>query len=171
MLYKDFMKESYFIVLILLLISFLTGLDLVKDLGEGVSLSHALIETMIIVLSAAGILIFILKIKREKKKLSNSLEQTRGDLKYWKEKSASFIQGLSTEIENQLNEWGLTKSEKEIALMMIKGFSTKEIAAYRKTAEKTIRVQTSAVYKKARVANRSELTAFFLEDLLMPTLQ
>ncbi len=163
------MNESYFVVLILLLISVLTGVDLVRDLSEGVSLSHALLETMIITLCSLGIFIFIWKIRKDKRDLSVSLGQTREDLNYWKKRSASFIEGLSLEIENQFSEWKLSKSEKDIALMLIKGFATKEIAAYRKTAEKTIRVQTSSIYKKAQVANRNELAAFFLEDLLIPT--
>lgn len=163
------MGESRMIVFILVLIAVLTGLDLVKDLGEGVSTAHALIETAIIVLCSLGIFVFIRRIQQEKRNLSSSLKQTREDLKFWKEKSGRFIQGLSLEIENQFSQWGLSKSEKEIALMLIKGFSTREIASFRKTAEKTVRVQTSSIYKKASVSNRNELAAFFLEDLLVPT--
>lgn len=163
------MGESRIIAFILILIAALTGLDLFKDLGEGVSPTHALIETAIIVLCSIGVFIFIRRIQFEKRSLSTSLWQTREDLKFWKEKSGKFIQGLSLEIEKQFSQWGLTKSEKEIALMLIKGYSTKEVAAFRKTTEKTVRVQTSSIYKKASVSNRNELAAFFLEELLMPT--
>lgn len=162
------MTDSHFFIWILLLISALTGLDLIKDMGEGVSLSHALIELMIIAVCTAGVAIFIKQLQRQKKGLIHSLDEAREDLKYWKKKSSSLVQGLSKEIENQFNNWSLTKSEKDIALLLIKGFSTKEIASYRNTAEKTTRVQTSSIYKKARVANRNELAAFFLEDLLLP---
>ncbi|MBC86827.1 MAG: hypothetical protein CL677_06565 [Bdellovibrionaceae bacterium] len=162
------MNESQLVILLLLLISILTGLDLVKDFSEGVSMSHVLIETVIIALCSVGVIIFTRKIQLQKKAISGLLNQAREDLQFWKEKSGKFIQGLSEEVDRQFSQWGLSKSEKEIALMLIKGFSTREIAMFRKTAEKTVRVQTSSIYKKAKVNNRNELTAFFLEDLLMP---
>ncbi|HOZ25356.1 MAG TPA: hypothetical protein PLI83_11310, partial [Thermomonas sp.] len=42
------------------------------------------------------------------------------------------------------------------------------IAQARGTSEKTARVQSSAIYAKSGLAGRSELSAFFLEDLLPP---
>jgi hypothetical protein len=42
------------------------------------------------------------------------------------------------------------------------------VAAARSTSETTIRQQALAVYRKAGLRNRSELSAFFLEDLLLP---
>jgi len=36
------------------------------------------------------------------------------------------------------------------------------------TSERTIRDQARAVYRKSGVAGRTELSAFFLEDLLLP---
>ena len=47
--------------------------------------------------------------------------------------------------------------------------SLKEIAEIRKTTEKTARAQSVAVYAKAGLGGRSELAAFFLEDLLLPS--
>jgi DNA-binding NarL/FixJ family response regulator len=48
------------------------------------------------------------------------------------------------------------------------GLSHKEIAGIRATSETTIRQQSLAIYRKAGLHNRSELSAFFLEDLLLP---
>lgn len=42
------------------------------------------------------------------------------------------------------------------------------IAQLRNTAEKTVRSQSVAIYSKSGLAGRSELAAFFLEDLLGP---
>jgi DNA-binding NarL/FixJ family response regulator len=39
---------------------------------------------------------------------------------------------------------------------------------FRATSETTIRQQALAIYRKAGVRNRSDLSAFFLEDLLLP---
>ena len=71
-------------------------------------------------------------------------------------------------IDEQLDKWGLTSAEKEVAFLLLKGLSSKEIAHIRNTAEKTARVQSMAIYSKSGLANRSELSAFFLEDLLVP---
>ena len=38
----------------------------------------------------------------------------------------------------------------------------------RGTHEKTVRAQSASIYAKAGLAGRSELAAFFLEDLLVP---
>jgi hypothetical protein len=37
----------------------------------------------------------------------------------------------------------------------------------RNTSEKTVRQQASAIYQKSNLSSRSELSAFFLEDLLV----
>ena len=67
-----------------------------------------------------------------------------------------------------MDGWHLSKSEKEVALFLVKGMSLKEIAGLRGTSEKTARQQASQVYAKAQLENRAELAAFFLEDLLLP---
>jgi DNA-binding NarL/FixJ family response regulator len=62
----------------------------------------------------------------------------------------------------------LTAAEREVGLLLLKGLSHKEVAAARGTSETTIRQQALAVYRKAGLRNRSDLSAFFLEDLLLP---
>jgi DNA-binding NarL/FixJ family response regulator len=86
----------------------------------------------------------------------------------WKIKSKKYLDGLSHSIDEQLTVWELTKSEKEVAFLLLKGFSFKEIGEARGTAEKTARSQSAVVYSKASLSNRSQLSAFFLEDLLLP---
>ena len=41
----------------------------------------------------------------------------------------------------------------------------------RGAGERTVRQQALAVYAKAGLAGRAELAAFFLEDLLVPSLE
>ena len=43
-----------------------------------------------------------------------------------------------------------------------------QIWQLRGTGEKTVRAQSASIYAKAGLAGRSELSAFFLEDLLVP---
>lgn len=100
--------------------------------------------------------------------LEKVLKRSDQSLKDWQAKAAGLLKGLGAKIDEQLDSWQLTYAEKEVALLLIKGMSTKEVALYRGTSEKTVRQQASHVYAKANLENRAELAAFFLEDLLLP---
>lgn len=69
-------------------------------------------------------------------------------------------------IHGKFRDWGLTESEREIALMLIKGFSVQEIGDLRNRRPGTVKSQSNAVYRKAGVSGRNELVAYFVEDLL-----
>jgi len=71
-------------------------------------------------------------------------------------------------IDDQLERWHLSAAEKEVALLLLKGLEHKEIAQLREVAETTVRQQARSLYRKAGLAGRHELAAFFLEDLLGP---
>jgi DNA-binding NarL/FixJ family response regulator len=58
-----------------------------------------------------------------------------------------------------------------VGLLLLKGLSHKEVSEVRKTSETTIRQQALAIYRKAGLRSRAELSAFFLEDLLLPKFQ
>ena len=64
--------------------------------------------------------------------------------------------------------WGLTKSEQEVAMLLLKGLSFREISEVRDTKEKTVRQQASSIYVKANVDGRHEFAAWFLEDFMEP---
>jgi len=66
----------------------------------------------------------------------------------------------------KFGEWGLSASESEVALLLIKGLSVAEIARLRDTRPGTIKSQSNAIYRKAGLKSRSELAAYFVEDLL-----
>jgi len=69
-------------------------------------------------------------------------------------------------IKWQFAEWGLTPSEEEVALLILKGLSIKEVSSARSTKEKTARSQASSIYDKSNLGGRHELSAWFFEDLL-----
>ncbi len=69
-------------------------------------------------------------------------------------------------LEERFKEWGLTPSERDVALFAIKGMSTAEIAQLRSTSEGTVKAQTNAIYRKAGVTGRSQLLSLFIEDLM-----
>lgn len=71
-------------------------------------------------------------------------------------------------VQQQFELWSLTRSEQEVALLLLKGLSFKEIASVRSTKEKTVRQQASAIYAKADVDGRHTFCAWFMEDFIQP---
>ena len=69
-------------------------------------------------------------------------------------------------LEERFAEWGLTPSERDVALFSIKGLSTADIAGLRSTSEGTVKAQTNAIYRKAGVSGRSQLLSLFIDDLM-----
>lgn len=69
-------------------------------------------------------------------------------------------------IEAQFDAWGLSASEREVAMMAIKGLSVAEMAKVRRTKEGTIKAQSAAVYRKAGVSGRLQLLSLFIEELI-----
>jgi DNA-binding CsgD family transcriptional regulator len=96
------------------------------------------------------------------------LEVARLQGQRWRSESRVLLNGLGEAIDAQVTRWSLTDAEREVALLLLKGLSTKEIAAVRAGSERTVREHARAIYAKAGLTGRAALSAFFLEDLLAP---
>jgi DNA-binding NarL/FixJ family response regulator len=94
------------------------------------------------------------------------LRQLKVELSEERIRTARLSGELLAVMRNQFAEWGLSPSESEIALLLIKGLSMKEVAEARQVKEKTIRQQATSVYAKSGYAGRHELAAHFIEDLI-----
>ena len=86
----------------------------------------------------------------------------------WRTRAEEALRGLGEEVARQFADWGLSPAERETALMLLKGFSLKQIAALTGRSERTVRQHAVAVYEKSGLAGRAELSGFFLGDLLLP---
>ncbi len=164
-------KERLFIGCILLFTIAIGTADIITDSKEATIGWHIVIEFGLTLIAIAGLSILMKGLFKLKKNLNDEKEFSSKLLKEssaWKQRSKNFICGLSESISVQLDQWNLTKSEQEVAFLLIKGFSLKEIAKYRSTAEKTTRAQATSIYAKSGLSGRSQLSAFFLEDLLLP---
>lgn len=75
------------------------------------------------------------------------------------------LANVTTLINTQFCRWTLSETEKDIAWLVLKGFSFLEIAELRSRSERTVRQQAGAIYTKSGMRSRAELSAFFLEDL------
>lgn len=171
---KIWQSERFLVAALLLLISVLTLSDLIEDRLDGAPFTHLLVEALVIGVCIAVAMFFwsksIVRLRVKNQLLSFQLSSTRQDSLRWKQKVGKFSQGLTGAILDQFHEWGLSVAESDVAFLLLKGFSLKEIAALRKTTEQTVRQQAAAIYGKSQLDGRAQLSAFFLEDLLVPSL-
>ena len=106
--------------------------------------------------------------RHESKTMMSDLRDARQDSARWRDAARNHVQGLSRAIAAQFRDWGLTEAEADVAGLMLKGLSHKEIAVLRTCSEATVRQHAATVYRKSGLTSRAQLTGFFLEDLLMP---
>jgi len=150
-------------------ITFFVGADMAADLADGVPLIHFGIETFALVLCLAGVIGTGFTLKNavgRAHNLQKDLEGARADLERSREQARELMGGLGGVIDQQFERWGLSAAQREVALLVLKGFSYKEIADLRETTERTVRNQAQAIYRKGGISNRAEMAAFFIEDLL-----
>jgi len=161
------------------LVALLAGLDVIADIREGTTARHLVIEGAVVLVGLLGLLAMarqLLALARDTRALSSTaaeldqqLEQTQAEAARWKAEAGQLLAGLGVAIEQQFERWRLSPAEKEVGLLLLKGLSLKQIAQARGgLAEATIRQQARAIYKKAGLTGRHDLSAFFLEDLLLP---
>lgn len=145
--------------------------DLIEDYAEGLTTSHAIIEIAVVAMAVTHAVILSLQVRagRDKaQRLGRDLAAARQDAERWWSEARDALRILGEAIDQQLRRWQLTEAEREVALALLKGLTHKEIANTRDTSERTVRQQALCVYRKSGLSGRSELAAFFLEDLLLP---
>lgn len=165
-------KERLVIVTVLLIVALMVSFDLVTDSREGVVIWHVFVEGSIALLALFGVFYVLrgsFELKHRLERNETEFTDFKKEAELWKAESRKYLDGLSNAIDQQLSKWKLTTAEKEVAFLLLKGMSLKEIADIRQTAEKTARTQSMAIYAKSGLSGRSELSAFFLEDLLVPS--
>lgn len=69
-------------------------------------------------------------------------------------------------VETQFDGWDLTPTERQVALLIVKGFSNAEIAGLRKSSESTIKSHISSIFRKSGLSSRQQLVSCVIEDLL-----
>ena len=64
--------------------------------------------------------------------------------------------------------WGLTPTERDVAMLILKSERHKRIAGLTSRSERTVRQHAVTIYDKSGLRDRAELAAFFLQDLVVP---
>jgi DNA-binding CsgD family transcriptional regulator/outer membrane murein-binding lipoprotein Lpp len=166
------------LVALFALMAVMVGIDLVTDLSARTTLAHVLLELAVVVIGFVAATSIALRLRRSARaaqelraqaaQLAEDLRMTREEAAGWRRDAADLIAGLSAAIDAQFVRWQLSPAETEIALLLLKGLSHKEIAQIRSVSETTVRQQARSLYRKAGLGGRNDLAAFFLEDLLGP---
>lgn len=182
MLASDFASERRLLVgvfLAFLGVALFAAIDISADLREGTTLWHVAAEgAVLLIASLASIFMarrLALTLRRARRAgeeaaaLAEQLEVTRAEARRWRNEASHLVRGLAAALDEQFERWSLTPAEKEVALLLLKGLSHKDIAEIRSVSEATARQQARAVYKKGGLSGRHDLAAFFLEDLMLPT--
>lgn len=157
------------IITVLSLVVISNVLDFVMDFTNHAPMWHLIQEIIVISLSIGLIVYLTIELKQKKRDMQALLEELKTTERSLTQ-STSFINNARKEyseiIHQQFDEWQLSQSQQQIALLLLKGLSFNEIAAIRDTKEKTVRQQASEIYKKADVAGRHAFSAWFFEDFL-----
>jgi DNA-binding NarL/FixJ family response regulator len=148
--------KTYYPAIILASATAFFAYDIVTDLlDDNESLLHILIESFIFLAISAVLLAELRRVNRLKLEVLKE-----------RDKTARLSGELLAVMRSQFANWGLSPSESEVALLLIKGLSMKEISLARQVKEKTVRQQATSVYAKSGYAGRHELVAHFIEDLM-----
>jgi DNA-binding NarL/FixJ family response regulator len=156
------------LVLFLSCVAFLI-FDITDDWKHGLGWVHILTESSITILAAIGIYALIFRYKKLKTNYVATVNDNvnlKNDNLSLKVANENLVRDIQYRMDQTMTRWQLTEAEKLVAILVIKGLSNKEIASVRQTSENTIRQQTTSIYKKANLHTRSELSAYFLENLL-----
>jgi DNA-binding CsgD family transcriptional regulator len=150
------------LLLLLTFISYDTYVDHKSDAGK----LHILLEVSLI-MSVFATLVYTLRKYIHKNALNEKkLQSLAAEHRDLKEKLTQYKQDIHSYLQINFTSWKLTKSEKDIALLLFKGCTGKEISVIRKTSYQTVRSQISGIYRKAKVKNHNQFMATLMEDIL-----
>ena len=161
------------LLLIVAMLLIVTGgtIDLILDDPESWLSAHVLFELSLIagaLILAGSLWLGWWRSARSVRDLHRKLEESSAERDRWRESAEHALEGFGRAIDAQFDLWELTPAEREVALLLLKGRSHKAIARRTDRSPQTVRQHAAAVYRKASLAGRAELSAFFLEDLMLP---
>jgi DNA-binding CsgD family transcriptional regulator len=165
---EDRFRLAFVVFFLVISIGFL--FDVLLDLPQRVGPLHLVMESSIIILSLVFASVIAWRWQREHRavrSLQRSLAEHQEERDQWRTRTEQLVRGLGAEIDLQLRTWSLTPSEREIALFLLKGYGHRQIAAELAKSERTVQGHAAEIYRKSGLATRAELSAFFLENLII----
>jgi DNA-binding CsgD family transcriptional regulator len=130
--------------------------DIVSDFGSGfygdTHLQVEAVATLVLIVGVIFLMVELRSVMSRLEEMDRGLRAARGE--------------MAQIIDSFFDDWQLTPSEKDVGLLILKGFDNEAIAAIRGTAAGTIRAQSTRIYAKAGVDGRAQLFSLLLEELL-----
>ena len=131
--------------------------DVIEDFREDGHLDnpHLLLESIAAVALIAGVIFLMIELRGLLSRMSDmqtGLEIANGH--------------LAEVIHDFFEDWNLTKAERDVAIMILKGLDNEAIAQVRNTASGTVRAQATNIYAKSATDGRAQFISLFVEELL-----
>lgn len=131
--------------------------DVMIDLNDGDHLDHLhmFLEAVAALSLSGGVIFLMFELRRMLARMdtmTTGLRAARGEMAHL--------------LDDFFDRWALTPSERDVALMVLKGIDNDTIASLRGTAPGTVRAQCTRIYAKAGVDGRAQLFSVFMEELL-----
>jgi DNA-binding NarL/FixJ family response regulator len=131
--------------------------DVIADFRDDGRLDnpHLILESIAAVALSAGVIVLMIELRSLLSRMSHmqtGLDIARGQ--------------LADVIDAFFDEWKLTRAERDVATMILKGLDNDTIAHLRKTASGTVRAQATSVYAKSETNGRTQFISLFMEELM-----
>jgi len=134
--------------------------DVVEHSGAGVGYTPGELVHLVFEILAVGALVFGMHVLRAYLGLLRREAAGRAE-------TIALLRGRFGEvIAARFGAWGLTAAEREVAMFILKGLSTADIAAARNTAPGTVKAQSAAILRKIGVSSRTELMSVFMDEFI-----
>jgi DNA-binding CsgD family transcriptional regulator len=136
--------------------------------GHPLHVTFEVVTILIAMTAAAGLGTAWLHARRDEAEARRSMLARKAERDAWQDSAKRALEGLGQAIDGQFRQWDLTPTEREVALLLLKGHSHKRIADLTGRKERTVRQHSVVIYQKAGLSGRAGLAGFFLEDLMLP---
>ena len=134
--------------------------DVRQHLGGNVPYSTE--ELLHLLFEAFAVLVLVVSIKQMSEYTKHLQENSNGQ-----QLSLYHLrQDFDDLVQNKFEHWQLTQAEADVALLVLRGLTTEQIAELRGVAKGTIKVQAHNAMQNAGVGSRVELMSIFLEEFM-----
>ncbi len=153
-------------VALLVFITLVSLVNMYNDHGGGRITVHVISEVLTLIAAVVGLFLVWRFMGARLERAHEELSSARHELEGFRQRHGDTLKHMREAVQEQFERWKFSPAEKQIAELLIRGYSLKQIAGLLGKSERTVRNQTTALYDKAGMVGRTELAAFFFMDVL-----
>ena len=168
-------RTTWAMLALSVLTALIIGTDLVLDFQEGTDLKHVVLEALAMVAAFVNSLALSIMLARDARRAQSALKEALVEVDLaqariaslseeaarWKEDAQDALREFGSAIDKQFARWSLTPAECEVALLLLKGLPTKDIAELRSTSDQTVRQPEGSTRKPGCGTERSLQLGFW----------